>query len=132
MKRGLCIDGIYLLLADQVQDVLHEPHYITWSKIRLWDMATKSCLKMFAHNDYVTCIQFNPLDDSVFLSGSLDAKFRLWDIPDRRMVDWTDLHEMVTAACYTPEGQLTVDFGGRILSVSIDVPGKDTYHIQPR
>ncbi|KAM5580038.1 hypothetical protein ABKV19_009665 [Rosa sericea] len=80
----------------------------------------------------VTCIQFNPLDDSVFLSGSLDAKFRLWDIPDRRMVDWTDLHEMVTAACYTPEGQLTVDFGGRILSVSIDVPGKDTYHIQPR
>ncbi|PRQ43281.1 putative transcription factor WD40-like family [Rosa chinensis] len=76
--------------------------------VRLWDMVTKSCLKMFAHNDYVTCIQFNPLDDSVFLSGSLDAKLRLWDISDRRVVDWTDLHEMVTAACYTPDGQAAI------------------------
>ncbi|XP_050382890.1 uncharacterized protein LOC126799687 [Argentina anserina] len=76
--------------------------------VRLWDMETKSCLKMFAHNDYVTCIQFNPLDDNVFLSGSLDAKLRLWDIPARKVVDWTDLHEMVTAACYTPDGQAAV------------------------
>ncbi|KAL6138720.1 hypothetical protein ACLB2K_063999 [Fragaria x ananassa] len=77
--------------------------------VRLWDMETKSCLKMFAHNDYVTCIQFNPLDDNVFLSGSLDAKLRLWDIPARKVVDWTDLHEMVTAACYTPDGQVQLN-----------------------
>lgn len=76
--------------------------------VRLWDMETKSCLKMFAHNDYVTCIQFNPLDDNYFLSGSLDAKIRLWDIPDRKVVDWTELHEMVTAACYTPDGQAAI------------------------
>ncbi|CAK9319981.1 unnamed protein product [Citrullus colocynthis] len=73
--------------------------------VRLWDMETKSCLKMFAHNDYVTCIQFNPVDDDYFISGSLDAKVRIWNIPDRYVVDWTDLHEMVTAACYTPDGQ---------------------------
>ncbi|WCJ28293.1 Transducin/WD40 repeat-like superfamily protein [Euphorbia peplus] len=73
--------------------------------VRLWDMETKSCLKLFAHNDYVTCIQFNPMDDNYFISGSLDNKVRIWSIPDRQLVDWTDLHEMVTAVCYTPDGQ---------------------------
>ncbi|KAL3839533.1 hypothetical protein ACJIZ3_024124 [Penstemon smallii] len=73
--------------------------------VRMWDLETKSCLKMFAHNDYVTCIQFNPVDDDYFISGSLDAKVRVWNVPDRQVVDWTDIHEMVTAACYTPDGQ---------------------------
>ncbi|KAJ0087743.1 hypothetical protein Patl1_31881 [Pistacia atlantica] len=73
--------------------------------VRLWDLETKSCLKLFAHNDYVTCIQFNPVDDDYFISGSLDAKVRIWSISQRLVVDWTDLHEMVTAACYTPDGQ---------------------------
>ena len=54
----------------------------------------------------VTCIQFNPVDDRYFISGSLDAKVRLWSIPDRQVVDWTDLNEMVTAASYTPDGQV--------------------------
>ncbi|XP_039065578.1 WD repeat-containing protein 44-like [Hibiscus syriacus] len=73
--------------------------------VRLWDLETKSCLKLFAHNDYVTCIHFNPIDDDYFISGSLDTKVRIWNIPDRQVVDWTDLNELVTAACYTPDGQ---------------------------
>ncbi|KFK40575.1 hypothetical protein AALP_AA2G014100 [Arabis alpina] len=32
-----------------------------------------------AHNDYVTCVQFNPLDEDYFISGSLDAKIRIWN-----------------------------------------------------
>ncbi|KAL8171898.1 hypothetical protein V2J09_023702 [Rumex salicifolius] len=73
--------------------------------VRLWSMSSKTCLKIFSHIDYVTCIQFNPVDDRYFISGSLDAKVRIWSIPDRQVVDWSDLHEMVTAACYTPDGQ---------------------------
>ncbi|XWS55670.1 hypothetical protein CRYUN_Cryun09bG0021000 [Craigia yunnanensis] len=73
--------------------------------VRLWDLETRSCLKLFAHNDYVTCVHFNPMDEEYFISGSLDAKVRIWNIPARQVVDWTDLHEMVTAACYTPDGQ---------------------------
>ncbi|KAL9259057.1 WD repeat-containing protein [Drosera capensis] len=73
--------------------------------VRLWDLFSKTCLKVFSHSDYVTCIQFNPVDDRYFISGSLDAKVRIWSIPDRQVVDWNDLHEMVTAACYTPDGQ---------------------------
>uniref|UniRef100_A0A1J3DYD5 WD repeat-containing protein 44 n=4 Tax=Noccaea caerulescens TaxID=107243 RepID=A0A1J3DYD5_NOCCA len=73
--------------------------------VRLWDLETRTCLKLFAHNDYVTCIQFNPVDENYFISGSLDAKIRIWSIQDRQVVEWSDLHEMVTAACYTPDGQ---------------------------
>ncbi|XP_044499454.1 WD repeat-containing protein 44-like [Mangifera indica] len=73
--------------------------------VRLWHLSSKTCLKIFSHSDYVTCIQFNPVDDRYFISGSLDAKVRIWSIPDRQVVYWNDLHEMVTAACYTPDGQ---------------------------
>ncbi|KAL8205499.1 hypothetical protein R6Q57_009050 [Mikania cordata] len=96
-----------------LEDVLD----LSWSKsqhllsssmdktVRLWQLSSKSCLKVFSHSDYVTCIQFNPVDDRYFISGSLDSKVRIWSIPDRQVVDWNDLHEMVTAACYTPDGQ---------------------------
>ncbi|XP_078440072.1 uncharacterized protein LOC144710237 isoform X2 [Wolffia australiana] len=73
--------------------------------VRLWHMSSSSCLKIFSHSDYVTCIQFNPVDDNHFISGSLDSKVRIWSIPCRQVVDWKDVHEMVTAACYTPDGQ---------------------------
>uniref|UniRef100_A0A2P2K3Q3 WD-repeat protein n=1 Tax=Rhizophora mucronata TaxID=61149 RepID=A0A2P2K3Q3_RHIMU len=73
--------------------------------VRLWHLSSKTCLKIFSHSDYVTCIQFNPVDDRYFISGSLDAKVRIWSIPDHQVVDWNDLHEMITAACYTPDGQ---------------------------
>lgn len=55
----------------------------------------------------VTCIQFNPVADNHFISGSLDGKLRIWSVPDRQVVDWTDVHEMVTSASYTPDGQVT-------------------------
>ncbi|XP_051149318.1 uncharacterized protein LOC127264026 [Andrographis paniculata] len=100
-------------LEGHQEDVLD----LSWSKsklllsssmdktVRLWDLESRTCLKVFAHNDYVTCIQFNPVDDNHFMSGSLDAKVRIWNIPDHQVVDWIDLHEMVTAASYTPDGQ---------------------------
>ncbi|KAJ1274892.1 hypothetical protein BS78_05G094500 [Paspalum vaginatum] len=76
--------------------------------VRLWDMATKTCLRLFPHSDYVTCVQFNPVDDGYFISGSLDCKVRIWSVPDRQVVDWSDLSDMVTAACYTPDGQAAI------------------------
>ncbi|XP_062226239.1 uncharacterized protein LOC133924630 [Phragmites australis] len=73
--------------------------------VKLWHISSASCLKTFSHSDYVTCIQFNPVDDRYFISGSLDEKVRIWSIQNREIVDWDDLHEMVTAACYAPDGQ---------------------------
>lgn len=48
------------------------------------------------------------MDERYFISGSLDAKARIWSIPDRSVVDWSDIHEMVTATCYTPNGEVTL------------------------
>ncbi|KAG0497892.1 hypothetical protein HPP92_002583 [Vanilla planifolia] len=55
--------------------------------VRLWDMKSKACLKLFVHSDYLTYIHFSPIDDNYFISGSLDGKVRLWNIPDRQVVD---------------------------------------------
>lgn len=62
-------------------------------------------LILFCFVSTVTCIQFNPVDDGYFISGSLDSKVRLWSIETRQVVDWNDLYEMVTAVCFTPDGQ---------------------------
>ncbi|KAJ3705054.1 hypothetical protein LUZ61_008759 [Rhynchospora tenuis] len=76
--------------------------------VRMWDIANKSCMKMFSHSDYVTCVQFNPVDERYFMSGSIDAKVRIWSVPDRQVVDWTDLHEIVTALSYTPDASAAI------------------------
>lgn len=33
----------------------------------------------------MTAIVFHPRDDRYFLSGSLDGKLRLWNIPDKKV-----------------------------------------------
>ncbi|KAL5071270.1 hypothetical protein RYX36_022157 [Vicia faba] len=73
--------------------------------VRLWQVGHDCCLKVFSHSNYVTCIQFNPVDDNYFISGSIDGKVRIWGIPDCHVVDWTDVKDIVTAVCYQPDGQ---------------------------
>ncbi|KAK2390759.1 Transducin/WD40 repeat superfamily protein [Trifolium repens] len=73
--------------------------------VRLWQVNHDHCLKVFSHSNYVTCIQFNPVDEDYFISGSIDGKVRIWTIPDCQVVDWTDVKDIVTAVCYRPDGQ---------------------------
>ncbi|KAL6651623.1 hypothetical protein ACP70R_010548 [Stipagrostis hirtigluma subsp. patula] len=73
--------------------------------VKLWDITTSTCLKTFSHTNYVTCIQFDPVDDNFFISGSLDENVRVWNVRDRKIEDWNDLNEMVTPSCYSLDGQ---------------------------
>ncbi|XP_059651210.1 uncharacterized protein LOC132298886 isoform X2 [Cornus florida] len=73
--------------------------------VRLWQVGSDECLKVFIHTDYVTCIQFNPVDDNYFISGSIDGKVRIWAVPSCQVVDWTDVTEIVTAVCYRLDGK---------------------------
>ncbi|KAF8405860.1 hypothetical protein HHK36_007938 [Tetracentron sinense] len=73
--------------------------------VRLWQVGCNECLNVFLHSDYVTCIQFNPVDDGYFISGSIDGKVRIWGVSERRVIDWADVRDIVTAICYQPDGQ---------------------------
>ena len=54
----------------------------------------------------MTCIQFNPTDENYFITGSVDGKVRIWGVPERRVVDWADVRDSVTAICYHPDGNV--------------------------
>ncbi|XP_023740775.1 uncharacterized protein LOC111888875 [Lactuca sativa] len=73
--------------------------------VRLWRVGMDECLKMFPHSNYVTCVQFNPVDESHFISGSIDGKVRIWSIGSSQVVDWTDIREIITAVTYNPDGK---------------------------
>ncbi|KAJ0976624.1 hypothetical protein J5N97_012098 [Dioscorea zingiberensis] len=73
--------------------------------VRMWKVGCDSCLKVFQHSDYVTCVQFNPVDERYFISGSIDGKVRIWGVSGNRVVDWADIRDIVTAVCYQPDGK---------------------------
>jgi WD40 repeat protein len=54
----------------------------------------------------VTSVQFNPVDDDHFISGSIDGKVRIWSASQCQVVDWADARGIVTAVCYQPDGQV--------------------------
>jgi WD40 repeat protein len=56
--------------------------------------------------DAVTCVDFNPVDDNYFISGSIDGKVRIWETVGCKVVDYIDTREIVTAACYRPDGKV--------------------------
>lgn len=54
----------------------------------------------------VTCIQFNPVDENYFISGSIDGKVRIWGASEKRVVDWVDARDVTSAICYRPDGKV--------------------------
>ncbi|KAI4317125.1 hypothetical protein L6164_025027 [Bauhinia variegata] len=73
--------------------------------VRLWRVGCNQCLSVFPHKDYVTCIQFNPVDENYFISGSIDGKVRVWGTYEGRVVDWADARDVITAISYQPDGK---------------------------
>ncbi|KAK7854795.1 wd repeat-containing protein 44 [Quercus suber] len=73
--------------------------------VRLWQVGCDRCLRVFSHNNYVTCVNFNPVDGNYFISGSIDGKVRIWEIVGCKVVDYIDTREIVTAVCYRPDGK---------------------------
>ncbi|KAL1222750.1 COMPASS-like H3K4 histone methylase component WDR5B [Cardamine amara subsp. amara] len=77
--------------------------------VRLWRVGSSDeCIRVFSHKSFVTCVAFNPVDDNYFISGSIDGKVRIWDVSHFRVVDYTDIREIVTALCYSPDAKSAV------------------------
>ncbi|KDP26132.1 hypothetical protein JCGZ_22233 [Jatropha curcas] len=73
--------------------------------VRLWQVGSNHCLNVFHHTNYVTCIQFNPTDETHFISGSIDGKVRIWGVFEGRVVNWVDARDVTSAICYQPDGK---------------------------
>ncbi|CAO2046083.1 unnamed protein product [Urochloa humidicola] len=73
--------------------------------VRMWKVGCDDCLAVFKHRDYVTCVQFNPADEKYFVSGSIDGKVRVWDVSEKRVVDWADARRIITAVSYQPDAK---------------------------
>lgn len=80
---------------------------------KLWHVDRPNCLQTFQHQDFVTAVEFHPLDDRFFLSGSLDNEVRLWSILEKSVSYWRNLGDevLVTALSFTPDG-LSCVIGG--------------------
>lgn len=105
---------------------------VSWSKnyfilsssmdktVRLWHISRQECLCCFQHIDFVTAIAFHPRDDRYFLSGSLDGKLRLWNIPDKKVTLWNELDgqtKLITAVNFCQNGKIAVvgSYDGRCI-----------------
>lgn len=47
-------------------------------------------LGSFTHPDFVTSVQFHPLNDHIFLTGCFDKRLRLWTVTNGR---WDEIVE---------------------------------------
>ncbi|KAF6258796.1 WD40-repeat-containing domain protein [Scenedesmus sp. NREL 46B-D3] len=81
--------------------------------VRLWHLSQPGCLRQFWHTDFVTSVQFHPLDAQRFVSGSIDGKIRVWSIAEQQqgaVLATVQLHQdMVTAVGFSLNG-------GRVLA----------------
>ncbi|KAL6503929.1 hypothetical protein OROGR_025852 [Orobanche gracilis] len=58
--------------------------------VRLWRVGADECMKILQHSDHV---------------GSIDGKVRIWAISESKVVDWTEITDIITAVSYRPDGQ---------------------------
>lgn len=83
-------------------------------------MSFSSCGKMKAFS-FVTF-----QDDRYFLSGSLDGKLRLWNIPDKKVALWNEVDgqtKLITAANFCQNGKYAVigTYDGRCIFYDTEV-----------
>uniref|UniRef100_U5EUK3 WD repeat-containing protein 44 n=1 Tax=Corethrella appendiculata TaxID=1370023 RepID=U5EUK3_9DIPT len=134
MPKSFCT---YTGHTSDLLDVSWSKNYFVLSSsmdktVRLWHISRKECLCCFQHIDFVTAIAFHPRDDRYFLSGSLDGKLRLWNIPDKKVALWNEVDgqtKLITAANFCQNGKFAVvgSYDGRCLFYNTD---QLKYHTQ--
>lgn len=66
------------------------------------------------------------------MSGSIDGKVRLWNVPEQRVASWQDVHDMVTAVTYSRDGKRAVvgTMRGKCRFYSVGAKGSLEYETQ--
>jgi WD40 repeat protein len=78
--------------------------------VRLWHvLRADQCLATFRHGGNVTAIEFHPRDERYFLSASYqEMRLRLFNIPEKKCIEWAPTNVAPTAACFSEDGKTAV------------------------
>ena len=74
-------------------------------------------------------------DDRYFLSGSLDGKLRLWNIPDKKVTLWNEVgnnnNSLITTANFCHNGKFAVvgTYDGKCIFYSTEASGRLLMHL---
>lgn len=138
-EEPLLLFSIYQGHTADILDVAWSKNHFLLSSsmdktVRLWHVTRVECLCTFFHADFVSTAQFHPHDDRYFVSGSLDGKLRLWNIPDKKVTMWNEVmslpakdseqpsHGLITASAFVQNGKFAVigTYDGRIIFYSTE------------
>ncbi|CAL4940810.1 unnamed protein product [Urochloa decumbens] len=97
------VDSACVVIPTMVFQISEEPlHEFRGHSDDVLDLSWSNNKHLF---NFVTCVQFNPSSENRFISGPIDGKIRVWDIPRCSVVDWVDIRDIVIAICYRPDGK---------------------------
>ncbi|KAL6500957.1 hypothetical protein OROHE_025154 [Orobanche hederae] len=95
---GRTQDSACVIFPPKVFRILEKP-------LHVFEGHNGEILDLSWSNNNLTCIQFNPVNEDYFISGSIDGKIRIWAISGSKVVDWTEITDIITAVSYRPDGQ---------------------------
>jgi WD40 repeat protein len=73
---------------------------------RLWDPNRGECIYLFNHNDGVTSIAFHPLNDSMFVSGTVHGQLCLWNSKNPECVETQYIpNTLITSVAFDNDGR---------------------------
>lgn len=87
---------------------------------------TNTSLQSDSRAAFIVKIASSFQDDRYFLSGSLDGKLRLWNIPDKKVALWNEVDgqtRLITAANFCQNGKYAVigTYDGRCIFYDTEV-----------
>lgn len=91
-------------------------------KVRAWHISRKECLGVFVHSEIVTGIQFHPLNETYFITGSFDEKLRLYNLRERELIHFIDTKYMITTVGFNVDGKIAMagTYDGKCLFYNTD------------
>lgn len=88
-------------------------------KVKLWDLATEEVVwdSKSKHTDYVRCVDTNPVNSDIFISGGYDHSVKIWDKRQEGAAFEMEHGKPVEACMVTPSGAMALTAGGNEIKV---------------